>query len=240
MKKAFTLLELVFVIVVVGILAAIFIPRMHSNLIQEAGTQILSHIRYTQHLAMTNDKYNVSDNQWYLGKWQIAFSSAASTWSYRILSEREGAYNGNPDADVTYQNSEVARNPQDRSLYLIGVRNSNFNSNATDKLTQSLDLGKTYRIKKVKVTGGNSRSGRRILFDIQGRPYKGSTNTSTASAMKSPQDGLAISPLYVKICTDTCIGSNKRANNENELVIKIEHETGYACILKQNSSTECL
>ena len=56
-KRAFTMIELIFVIVVVGILAAIMIPKLNRNASREAANQILTHIRYTQHLAMQDDKY---------------------------------------------------------------------------------------------------------------------------------------------------------------------------------------
>ena len=58
MKKAFTMLELVFVIVVVGILAAILIPRTERSPVQECAVDLLSQIRYTQHLAIIDDKYD--------------------------------------------------------------------------------------------------------------------------------------------------------------------------------------
>ncbi|WP_300367295.1 prepilin-type N-terminal cleavage/methylation domain-containing protein, partial [Hydrogenimonas sp.] len=51
-KNAFTMLELIIVIVVVGILSAIMIPRFSDDKLREAADQIMSHIRYTQHLAM--------------------------------------------------------------------------------------------------------------------------------------------------------------------------------------------
>ena len=61
-KKAFTMLELVFVIVVSGILAATFIPRFDRDNLQEAADQVISHIRYTQHLAMVDDKFLADKN----------------------------------------------------------------------------------------------------------------------------------------------------------------------------------
>ena len=45
-KRAFTMIELIFVIVVVGILAAMIMPRLERNGAKEAATQLLTHIRY--------------------------------------------------------------------------------------------------------------------------------------------------------------------------------------------------
>jgi len=77
MKKAFTMLELVFVIIVIGILAAVIIPSTRTNPAQEAAIQLLSHIRYTQHLAMVDDKYDATNPTWFQERWQIIFAGNA-------------------------------------------------------------------------------------------------------------------------------------------------------------------
>jgi prepilin-type N-terminal cleavage/methylation domain-containing protein len=73
MKKAFTMLELIFVLVVIGVLAASIIPRTKTNPVKEASVDLLSKIRYTQHLALVDDKYDSNTAQWYKNRWQIAF-----------------------------------------------------------------------------------------------------------------------------------------------------------------------
>jgi len=73
MKKAFTMLELIMVIVIIGILAAVIIPRTASNDTAEAAVKLISDIRYTQHLAMVDDKYGQNAN-WYRDLWQINFN----------------------------------------------------------------------------------------------------------------------------------------------------------------------
>jgi len=84
LKKAFTLLELVFVIVVIGILSAAIIPRAETNPVSEAVVNLVSDIRYAQHLAMVDDKYNAtSGSNWYRDRWRIEFN----TNKYTILSD---------------------------------------------------------------------------------------------------------------------------------------------------------
>ena len=70
------MLELVFVIVVLGILAALALPRMDRDLRQEAADNILSAIRYTQHLALNDDKTNPFVNDWQSKLWNISFSNS--------------------------------------------------------------------------------------------------------------------------------------------------------------------
>lgn len=83
MKKAFTLLELVFVIVVIGILAAVIIPSTRTNPVREAAIQLVSHIRYAQHLAMVDDKFDVTNANWYRDRWRIVFNGN----QYSIMSD---------------------------------------------------------------------------------------------------------------------------------------------------------
>lgn len=103
MKKAFTMLELVFVIVVIGILAAVIIPNTRTNPAQEAKIQLVSHIRYAQHLAMIDDKFDATNATWYKNIWQVDFSGN----QYSIT--HSNVMNGTVNA-VTY-----AKNPLNQS-----------------------------------------------------------------------------------------------------------------------------
>jgi prepilin-type N-terminal cleavage/methylation domain-containing protein len=102
MKKAFTMLELVFVLVVIGILAAVMLPSMGSTTVPQAAVQLQSHIRYAQHLAMVDDKFDATNATWFQDRWQIAFTGN----EYSI-----GSNNG-----LTF-----ARNPQVNDQNLSGI-----------------------------------------------------------------------------------------------------------------------
>lgn len=152
MKKAFTMIELIFVIVIIGILAAVIIPKSGSNKLYEAATQVVSHIRYTQHLAMVDDKFDVNDATWFRENWQIEFKSGTNVY-YQIYSDKDK--NGN--ADII--NNELAMDPLTKQTL-----------NDADDLT---DLKKKYGITSVEFSNSckATASSKEISFDFLGRPY---------------------------------------------------------------------
>ena len=235
MKKSFTMLELIMVIVIIGILAAVIIPRTGSNKLAEVAIQVVGDIRYTQHLAMIDDKFNPNVNHWYRQRWQIAFSTASLTRSYVIFSDSPslttGAYDSNPSANIDYTKVEVARNPLDNYRYLIGVPNSNFDNSSTQRLSRNLDIGKMYGVVDVKMSGGTSSTVKRILFDHLGRPYRGTGSSTATHPLSSSVDFIATSTILIKLCIEACVGDNRTINSDTEIMIAVEAETGYTHIL---------
>lgn len=235
MKKSFTMLEIIMVIIVIGILAAVIIPRTGSNKLAEVAVQVVRDIRYTQHLAMIDDKFDSNVAHWYRQRWQIAFSTAHSTRSYSIFSDSPslttGAYDGNPSANITYTKVEVARNPLDNNRYMIGVANSNFDNSSTKRISPSLDIGKTYGVVDVKMSDGTSSTVKRILFDHMGRPYRGTGSSTATHPISSSVDFIATSTILIKLCVEACVGANRTVNSDTEIMIAVEPETGYTHIL---------
>lgn len=82
MKHAFTLIELTFVIVIIGILSAVILPRFNSQNNADTAIKLLSHIRYTQHLAMVDDKFKTS-SMWKNEMWKIDFNQTNSSYSIK-------------------------------------------------------------------------------------------------------------------------------------------------------------
>lgn len=220
-RFAFTMIELVFVIIVIGILSALAIPRFDRNNLREAADQVLVHIRYTQHLAMQDNKFNPNDANWYLGRWQIRFSTANGTRSYFIMSDTMfSSYDANPNAPADFSYSEVARDPLNRNLYLIGTTYSSFDGDRADHINKKLDLLESYGITNISITGGNTgSSSRRIIFDNMGRPYRGDTKLSNANVIKNSTDRIATSAIRIIL-----------SNNIGSRTIRIAPETGYTRI----------
>lgn len=71
------MIELIIVIVVAGILAAVMIPRLERDNLREAANQVVRHIQYAQHLAMMNDVYDDGNNNWYQNRWTIDLCGTA-------------------------------------------------------------------------------------------------------------------------------------------------------------------
>lgn len=228
MKKSFTLLELVFVIVVIGILSAVIIPSTRTNPLQEAATQLVSHIRYTQHLAMVDDKYgDNSSSEWYKKRWQLKFAKGEETyykWSYVIFSDISGA--GNPDPD------EVAVNTFDRNKKLTGgsTGETMIHSGDVDS-TSEMNLGNAYGVLDVDVsspcrTGPTSKL---IVFDNLGRPLRGNDRDYTSAYNTGGATNILIETgCSITICS---VADCNNAIDEEKVIIAIEKETGYAHIL---------
>jgi prepilin-type N-terminal cleavage/methylation domain-containing protein len=229
MKKAFTMMELVFVIIVIGILLAIIIPRIHTDKLNEAGVQVLGHIRYTQHLAMIDDKYDSTDINWYNRRWRISFNNGADTnnmWAYTIWSDSLANASGSPDP------AEIALNPLDPSKRLTGGFNGvGFIHTGDAVATAEMNLGEKYGILDVDFsapcrTAAGSRS---LGFDHLGRPLRGAIENYTSAY----DSAILINILVPTQCViSLCSVANCAAANADEKVdIAIEAETGYAHIL---------
>jgi type II secretory pathway pseudopilin PulG len=156
MKRfAFTMLELVFVIIVVGIIAVLAMPNFKSNPLQQAAEQVANHIRYTQHLAMVEDKFDDKNITWYKSFWRIRFYKTynPTTCYYTIFSDRD--QNGN--ADYTAGKKEIAVDP----LKHINMHVSNDN--------KDMGLTSKYGITDINATCDSANID--IFFDNLGRPY---------------------------------------------------------------------
>jgi Tfp pilus assembly protein FimT len=209
--KAFTMMELIFIIIVIGILASVLIPKSQDSRLHEAADQVTSHIRYTQHLAMMDDKFRPDNPEWFKGRWQIIFDKGIRTddkFSYSIFSDKP-TYTGNADI------GEMAKNPQDSSMLLSGGSASfDFDDR---RATKTMNLGNEYGISNVTFSNSCSISGsRRITFDYLGRPMKGSARYDM---LPYPNNR-----LLTEQCNITLV------DGVSNITITIEPETGFARI----------
>ena len=206
MKKSFTFYEVIVVLVVIGILTAVALPHFQEDILQEAADQIISHIRYTKHLAIMDDRFNPKDENWYKKRWRIAFRdcSGSSSQKYYVVYRdlNIGGASSAPGRD------ESAINPYDgKKLYNSG----NCQENDTD--SPEVLIGQKYDIVEINPTGGCSN--RYIAFDFLGRPY--------STVYGSNQ----IDGLLHQDCNITFKTSDNRS-----FTITIKKETGYVKLVQ--------
>ena len=211
MKKypAFTMIELVFVIVVLGILAALALPRFDRDLRQEAADNVLSSIRYTQHLALNDDKTDPFDNNWQQKLWSIHFISAASGSYYTVSSDLD-------KSGLPAEKSETAIDPVN-GKYMYHHHNNPVQGNESPNLL----IGKKYGIGSIDFTGTGCAQ-KHIAFDQLGRPHNGI--------------GSASNDYSTYMNTDCNITFNFTGNAATSFNIIIKKETGYAYIEGQDDS----
>jgi prepilin-type N-terminal cleavage/methylation domain-containing protein len=211
-RNAFTMLELVMVIVIIGILAALAIPRLDRDVKQEAADNLLSAIRYTQHLSLLDDKHKFGQSNWQKSFWTIEFTSSTTNPLnnfYTICSD--------DDRDGVIQKNECAMDPSNNKYYY----NAGGVTTAIDAdESPSIFIGKKYGI--ISITGSGGCNGVKHLgFDHLGRPHVSFSSSSTPDYSS-----------YMKTQCQFTFGMK----NGDSFVIEIESETGYARIKNQNAS----
>ncbi len=205
------MLELVFVIVVLGILAALAIPRMDRDLKQEAADNILSAVRYTQHLALLDNKQKFDNAQWQRRFWRIMFAQCSDhTYFYRIGSDDD------MDSTSTFEESEAALDPANGKLMYV-ANNSNCDG---INVSKNILIGRKYGVTVNPGTGGCSGA-RSVGFDHLGRSHIG------FSASNKPD--------YSSYISTTCT-FNFTLSDGDTFSISIQPETGYAQIVGQPDS----
>ena len=179
-RSAFTMIELVFVIIVIGILASMAIPRMDVDLRVDAQSNIVSALRYTQNLALSDNKTDprttTYPGDWQKTLWQLRFRDVGGKWYYTISSDinREGGVS----------KIETA----------IDVSNGRRMFNGTGDYTIDSDespnifLSKKYGITSVVLSCDSDGANQHIAFDHLGRPHaniNGSTTNDYATYLQS-------------------------------------------------------
>lgn len=205
------MIELVMVVVVMGILAALALPRLNRDHRQEAADNILSAIRYTQHLALLDDKQKFDNPKWQRRFWKIMFAQCNDQkYFYRIGSDDD------MNSTSTFSRSEAALDPANgKPMYMSN------NGDCTDTtISSNILIGKKYGVTVNKGSGG-CQGLKHIGFDHLGRPHTG------FSASTHPDYG-----SYMKT---TCTMNFKLSDGQT-FQINIEPETGYAYIVGQEDS----
>jgi Tfp pilus assembly protein FimT len=194
-KQSFTLLEFLIVIVVIAILIVKASFTLSNTSLNQVADQIISHINYTRHLALIDNKfqyYPINNSAmelnrtkyWFKQWWQIRFAKTKNSGEifYEVFSDlpytaKNGTYNfsknGYQPTNKDSWNETYAKNPLN-NLLLVG-RKDDGSGNYPKNADMKLNLTKYYGIKEIKLNGESVAYSRkkikRFMFDNYGNIY---------------------------------------------------------------------
>ena len=215
-KPAFSMIELVFVIVVLGILAAMALPRLDRDYREEAVGNLVASLMYTKHMALTDNVTNPKDNKWQRAFWRLGVTRCSDNGIfYYIASDK--------DYDGTINPNETIPDPASGKIMMADKDKPCIN-NVDNNISPNILLTKKYGIDDSMITFTNcapvdankADTDKYIGFDYFGRIHKGFL-TSTTPDFSS------------RVHTDCKITLSFK-NDLNDVIITIESNTGFISV----------
>jgi hypothetical protein len=162
MKKSFSLLELIFVILIVGIIASQSTIKNNLSKIKLAKSQLLLHLKYTRYIAMLDNKYNFNDDEWFKKRWTLKFLNCQKSIGgiyYVIYSDMDG--NG------AIKKDETLRDPLTNNyIYSFQCTKDKLNDKSNFVL-----LSEKYEIENISVSCNSTSTIGQISFGYDGNVY---------------------------------------------------------------------
>lgn len=229
MKKhnAFTMIELIVVLIVLGVIASYSIPRVKRDTRSEAMNHMLNTIRYTQNLALHDSKHQRFDSRWQRAYWrfQVYKCKSGSGLFYMIGTDRSTDPLANLNGKLN--RSETAIDPSNGKFTFWNTKKQcpiDSVDALNNQVSPNIFITQRYGINKVVFNncsiyknGRTRSSAKHIGFDGFGRPHK-----SFTASVRPNHWGYAIGVCSITFSfTDTSI---------NPFTIDIDNETGYATV----------
>ena len=199
MKKSFTLLELIFTIVIIAIVSSIIIPKPQYSNLDQAAQRIILYLKHIRYLALVDNKYSLTNNEWFKARWTLKFQNCSNDEDglyFVVYSDESGG-------TAHFKKSECAKDPI-TSKYLYS------SSSCISKKDESkyILLTKEYGITRVAMTCNETSTIGKISFGERGNIYS------------------LIGTLADNILTETCY--IKLFDKDGKFVkIAIEPQTGF-------------
>jgi len=163
-RLAFSIIELSTVIVVIGILASLSIPRIQRDIRQEAIDSIIANIRLTQRMALSDHQHR-DGNIWQKSYWKWLYVNCKKGNIYYVVTS-------NRDYDRSFDRKESAIDPYNQKyLYGSTIGYCGYGKINTKDSSRVL-LSEKFGISSIHSYGGCSGN-KHIAFDELGRPHSG-------------------------------------------------------------------
>jgi len=208
-SKSFSLIELIFVIVLVGIISSYFIPKLYTSQLTQAANKIILHLKNTRYQAMLDNKFNHKDEMWFRERWTMKFQRCQKSVGglyYVVYSDTNHGGHINK--------TETLKDPLTQKwLY------SNYDCDASYNESEDILISKQYGVSQVDITCNSTSTIGQISFGYDGVIY---TKLGTKS-----------SDTYKYALNEKCKIILFDKNNEN-VTILIEPNTGFISLQEDN------
>jgi len=215
LKRAFTIIELVFVIVVLSILASVAIPRLNRDYREEVANSIISSLMYTKHMALIDNVTNPLDNRWQRAFWRFGIQSCSDDGIfYYIASDKNygGNINGN-ESVIDPSNGKIMMGSNTKPC------KNTINNNASKNIFLTKNYGITDEMisfNNCKPIGNSNTQAKHIGFDYFGRLHRGFSRSN--------------SPNFSSRVHSDCQIKISFPNDLDDIIITIQSNTGHISV----------
>ncbi|MCK9337608.1 MAG: type II secretion system protein [Arcobacteraceae bacterium] len=203
MKKSITLLEILFVLLILSIIYTVSIPKKIDSKLNQATDYLLIYLNYTRYLAFIDNKYDPNDDLWFRKMYRLRFEKCTSTIGglYFIVFSDE---NKSGQAKKT----DSIKDPlTSRHLY------SRYTCDPKSDESKYVLLTKEFGVTKVNISCNSTSSLGQILYANDGKIYsKVGTNANDIGKFEIQNQ------CFIEIFD----------KDGNKSTIIIEPKTGYA------------
>ena len=166
MKKAFSLLEVLLIILLLGFLYTAFIPKTQVNKIDEVANRLVLYLKQTRYKALINDKFDLNDEYWHKKRWTLKFFNCRKNVGgiyYSIYSDKNTS--GHPSIEDSLKDSLNLKN-----IYSTNYCKENKNNSKYVLIT------KNFNIDSVRVSCNKTNSLGQLSFGSDGKIYSKLSN----------------------------------------------------------------
>lgn len=162
-KKGFSLLEIIFVVLLLAIVSTQVIPKNPTSKLQLAVNKMVLYLNYTRYIAHIDNKFDINDSQWERKRWTLKFQNCDSSIGglyYIVYSDMSGG-------TAHFKKEETLKDPLNgKYLYSNGCQKDSVG----DKSKYVL-LTQEYGVTKVDVSCNTTDTIGQISFGYDGRIY---------------------------------------------------------------------
>ena len=199
MKKSFSLLELVFTLIIVSLVFSFIYIKFDDNKTKLAASKLVLFLKEARNLALIDSKKEISDELWHKKRWTLKFFNCRSSVGglyYVIYSDENKT--GHPSSDESLKDPQTGK-------YIYSTNWCTYN----DDRSKYVLLTKEFDITDVEISCNSTTTIGQISFGSDGKIYSKLTEIESEYEIE-------------ETCTIELI-----SENDNKTKIFLESKTGY-------------